>query len=89
MHSPQELLAAFEREKLGRDTPRHHGRIEKGFGAPFHKLKPEDQARHAALEELIDADAALSAAETALDTAKAHHAAVAKRAGVSIGEELE
>lgn len=89
MHSPQELLAAFEHEKLGEHTPRHHGKIEKGSGAPFHKLHPDDQKRHAALEELIDADAAMTKAETAFTAAKAHHAAVAKRAGVVTEEELE
>lgn len=89
MHSPQELLAAFEHEKLGEHTPRHHGKIEKGSGAPFHKLSHADQKRHAALEEFIDADAALTKAETAFNAAKAHHEAVAKRAGVDFGEELE
>lgn len=88
MLSPQEHLAKFEHEKLGHDTPRHDGKIEKGSGAPFHKLSHEHKQRHAALEELIEADAAMSKAHAAHEAAKARHAEVAKRAGVKVAEEL-
>jgi len=87
MHSPQELLAAFENEKLGEDTPRHDGKIEMGSGAAFHKLSDADKQRHAALVEMIDTDAEVSKAQAALDAAILRHAAVAKRAGVEIADD--
>ena len=85
MPTAHEHLAAFVRHhRLAHDDPKHEGVVEKGSGSKFSKLSDEDKKRHAALEELVEAEAKVAHARHALTVAEAHHAAVAKRAGVEL-----
>lgn len=52
-------LRAFEDEKLGPDTPRFEGKVERGHGSHYRRMSGEDRARHAELEAAAnDASAA-------------------------------
>lgn len=61
-----ERLFAFEVQHFGADAVRIREQIEKGSGSPIQLAKPEVRAQHAALEKLIEAEAKLAAAHTAL-----------------------
>jgi hypothetical protein len=76
--SPVDRLRAFEDEKLGKDTPRQQGMIERGVGSHFSRMSDEDKAMHAKIEKLIETEGKLSAAHTALLTADAEHDAALK-----------
>lgn len=76
--SSAELLRAFEDDKLGADAVRINGQIERGHGSKFRDLTEQDQAHHAALEKLVDAEQKLVDATTAHQLAEeAYEAAVA------------
>lgn len=47
-------LRAFEDEKLGPDTPRFEGKVERGHGSHYRRMSDEDRARHAELEQAVD-----------------------------------
>lgn len=47
---PAAALRAFEDEKLGPDTPRYDGKVERGHGSHYRRMSDEDRARHAELE---------------------------------------
>ena len=52
-------LRAFEDEKLGPDTPRFEGKVERGHGSHYRRMSDEDRAKHAELEAAAnDASAA-------------------------------
>lgn len=51
-------LRAFEDEKLGPDTPRYDGKVERGHGSHYRRMSDEDRAKHAELEAAADAPAA-------------------------------
>jgi hypothetical protein len=76
--SAVDRLRAFEDEKLGKDTPRQNGAIERGVGSHFSRMSDEDKAMHAKIEKLIETEGKLSAAHTALLTADAEHDAALK-----------
>jgi hypothetical protein len=94
-------LAAFEARHLTvahADATTHtavHGGIEKGRGSHFSRLSEQHKAHHAALEELVKAEAAHNAAHQAMDVAEANvmttsdalHAALAKVAATDPGDE--
>lgn len=76
-----ERLRAFEDEKLGKDAPRIHGKVEQGHGSLFQRLSAEDRAHHAALERLVEAEKKVAEARAALDAAEDRHADAADAAG--------
>lgn len=80
--SPRDRLKAFEDEKFGKDCVRIAGKIEK-FGSAYRLLSVEDQARHTALENLIDAHDKVDAAAAAL--VEAENAAAAAELVVDHG----
>jgi chromosome segregation ATPase len=71
-------LREFEDDKLGANTPRIDGAIERGHGSHFKtRLSDQDRAYHAALENLLSAEqkvadtsAALAVAQAAQDVAE-------------------
>ena len=71
-------LRAFEDEKLGKDTPRQNGAIERGVGSHFSRMADADKAMHAKLEKLIETESKLSAAHSALIAADVEHDAALK-----------
>jgi len=71
-------LKAFEDTHLGEDIPRINGEIELGVGSRFANLKPHQKAHHAALEQMIKAEAAVADASAALAVAQARHDAAVK-----------
>lgn len=70
-----ERLRAFEDKHLGVEAVRIGGRVERGFGSPYKELDPELRRQHLALEHLIDTEANLAAAHTALLQAETDHEA--------------
>ena len=75
--TPRDRLRAFEDRLFGPDHLRPNGEIERGIGSLFARLDAAHKAHHAALEELIAAEAAHNqaaaaeyAARTRLDTAQ-------------------
>lgn len=65
-----ERLRAFEDEHLGKDTPRHDGKVERGVGSPHSKMKPEQREMHARLERQVEAEQKLADARAALAMAE-------------------
>jgi hypothetical protein len=78
-------LKAFEDEHLGVDAVRINGQIERGVGSQFAKMSDAERAQHAALENLVAAEAKLIDAHTALMKADADCEAAA--AAVETAEE--
>lgn len=75
----KQKLRAFEDETFGKDCVRISGEIERGYGSPFKKMKPEQARHHAALEHLVTAEKHLSDASAAVAAANiAHDDALAK-----------
>ena len=67
-------LKAFEIEHLGangKEPVRINGEIERGVGSPYAKLTDEQRAQYVALEKLVEAEAALDAANAARSNAEA------------------
>lgn len=67
-------LKTFEIEHLGREGKepvRINGEIERGVGSPYAKLTDEQRAHYVALEKLVEAEAALDAANAAKGKAEA------------------
>jgi multidrug efflux pump subunit AcrA (membrane-fusion protein) len=80
-------LRAFEDANLGKRAVRSNfGHVERGFGSPFKAMIPEKHAEYAALEKLVEAEdnidkanADLSNAKVAHDTALANLAVASKK----------
>lgn len=70
--TPQDRLLAFETLRLGADTLRLNGKVERGSGSMFdRRMSPTDVKRHAALEAWVAADEDARAAFTAYNAAEA------------------
>lgn len=69
----KQKLRAFEDETFGKDCVRISGEVERGFGSPFKKMTPEEARRHAALEHLVAAEKKLMDATAAVDAANLAH----------------
>lgn len=71
--SAVDRLRAFEDEKLGKDTPRFNGALERGVGSLYSRMPDADKAMHAKLEKLVETESKLAAAHTALIAADVEH----------------
>lgn len=70
--SAAEHLAATEKRLLGEGVARHGGRPERGIGSKFHALHPAHKAHLAAIEHLVEVEAAHVTAEKHLNDAAAN-----------------
>lgn len=74
-------LRAFEDEHFGKDAARVDGHVEDGFGSLYERASDDVRKRHAALKDLIAAEAALAAAKAALAEAQARYGEAEHAAG--------
>lgn len=71
-------LRAFEDKHFGTQAVRINDRIERGMGSPYQMAAPEVRKQHKAIENLIEAEAKLAAAHSALIAADAEYEAAEK-----------
>lgn len=67
-------LREFEDKHLGKRAVRINGRVERGSGSPFQAMTDEKRAEYAALEKLVEAEQKLVEANAALSAAQVAHA---------------